>query len=293
MKILVTGKNGQLGQSINKIVDEKKIGQLSNFDFVFVGREELNLEYIENFKSYFDINEFDIIINCAAYTEVDRAEEDQRQANLINHIAVKELAKIAKSSNIKFIHISTDFVFNGRKEIPYIEDDVTMPLNIYGETKLAGELALMSIMKSNSLIIRAGWVYSEFGNNFVQTILNLAKKNDMLDIVSDQVGTPTYAYDLAFSILCIVVSDKFLENAKLSEIFHYANHGESSWLEFAKEIIRISGINCQLIPIRAEDYPSAAKRPNYSILSNKKILHEYDLKVRHWKDALKDCLKNL
>ena len=293
MKILVTGKNGQLGQSINKIVDEKKIGQLSNFDFVFVGREELNLEYIENFKSYFDINEFDIIINCAAYTEVDRAEEDQRQANLINHIAVKELAKIAKSSNIKFIHISTDFVFNGRKETPYIEDDVTMPLNIYGETKLAGELALMSIMKSNSLIIRAGWVYSEFGNNFVQTILNLAKKNDMLDIVSDQVGTPTYAYDLAFSILCIVVSDKFLENAKLSEIFHYVNHGESSWLEFAKEIIRISGINCQLIPIRAEDYPSAAKRPNYSILSNKKILHEYDLKVRHWKDALKDCLKNL
>jgi len=293
MKILVTGKNGQLGQSINKIVDEKKIAQLSNFDFVFVGREELNLEYIENFKSYFDINEFDIIINCAAYTEVDRAEEDQRQANLINHIAVKELAKIAKSSNIKFIHISTDFVFNGRKETPYIEDDVTMPLNIYGETKLAGELALMSIMKSNSLIIRAGWVYSEFGNNFVQTILNLAKKNDMLDIVSDQVGTPTYAYDLAFSILCIVVSDKFLENAKLSEIFHYANHGESSWLEFAKEIIRISGINCQLIPIRAEDYPSAAKRPKYSILSNKKILHEYDLKVRHWKDALKDCLKNL
>ena len=278
MKILVTGKNGQLGQSINKIVDEKKIAQLSNFDFVFVGREELNLEYIENFKSYFDINEFDIIINCAAYTEVDRAEEDQRQANLINHIAVKELAKIAKSSNIKFIHISTDFVFNGRKETPYIEDDVTMPLNIYGETKLAGELALMSIMKSNSLIIRAGWVYSEFGNNFVQTILNLAKKNDMLDIVS---------------ILCIVVSDKFLENAKLSEIFHYANHGESSWLEFAKEIIRISGINCQLIPIRAEDYPSAAKRPKYSILSNKKILHEYDLKVRHWKDALKDCLKNL
>ena len=292
MRILVTGKSGQLGKSIYKVVNTSNNGQNFN-DVSFVGREELNLEYIENFKSYFDINEFDIIINCAAYTEVDRAEEDQRQANLINHIAVKELAKIAKSSNIKFIHISTDFVFNGRKETPYIEDDVTMPLNIYGETKLAGELALMSIMKSNSLIIRAGWVYSEFGNNFVQTILNLAKKNDMLDIVSDQVGTPTYAYDLAFSILCIVVSDKFLENAKLSEIFHYVNHGESSWLEFAKEIIRISGINCQLIPIRAEDYPSAAKRPNYSILSNKKILHEYDLKVRHWKDALKDCLKNL
>ena len=293
MKVLVTGKNGQLGQSIKKIVDEKKITNLSNYNFTFIGREELNLEYIDSIRSYFDVNEFNIIINCAAYTKVDKAEENQKQANLINHTAVKELATIAKTKNIKLIHISTDFVFNGLNNKPYTENDATSPLNIYGETKLAGEKAVMSISKSNSLIIRTGWLYSEFGNNFVKTILNLAKKNDALDIVSDQFGTPTYAYDLAFLILYIITTDKFLENNKSSEILHYSNEGKSSWYDFAKEIIGISGINCQLNPIGAKDYPLAAKRPNYSILSSKKVSEEYDVSIKHWKEALKICLKNL
>ena len=293
MRVLVTGKNGQLGQSIKKIVDEKKITNLSNYNFTFIGREELNLEYIESIKSYFDVNEFNIIINCAAYTKVDKAEENQKQANLINHTAVKELAKIAKTKNIKLIHISTDFVFNGLNKKPYTENDVTSPLNIYGETKLAGEKALMSISKSDSLIIRTGWLYSEFGNNFVKTILNLAKKNDALDIVSDQFGTPTYAYDLAFLILYIITTDKFLENNKSSEILHYSNEGKSSWYDFAKEIIGISKMSCQLNPIGAKDYPLAAKRPNYSILSSKKVSEEYDVSIKHWKEALKICLKNL
>jgi len=293
MRILVTGKNGQLGRSIKKIVVEKKITNLTNYDFIFVGREELNLEHIESIKSYFDVNDFNIIINCAAYTKVDEAEENQKQSNLINHTAVREIAKIAKSKNIKLIHISTDFVFNGFKEKPYTESDTTSPLNIYGETKLAGELAVMSIMNSNSLIIRTGWIYSEFGNNFVKKILNLAKKNDTLDVVSDQFGTPTYAYDLALSILYIVGNNKFLENNQPSEIFHYSNKGESSWFEFAKEIISISGINCQLNPINTEDYPLDAKRPKYSILSKKKVMQEYNLNNKHWKDALKNCLKSL
>ena len=293
MRVLVTGKNGQLGQSIKKIVDEKKITNLSNYNFTFIGREELNLEYIDSIRSYFDVNEFNIIINCAAYTKVDKAEENQKQANLINHTAVKELAKIAKTKNIKLIHISTDFVFNGLNKKPYTENDVTSPLNIYGETKLAGEKALMSISKSDSLIIRTGWLYSEFGNNFVKTILNLAKKNDELDIVSDQFGTPTYAYNLAFLILHIINTDKFLQNNKSSEILHYSNEGKSSWYDFAKEIIGISGINCQLNPIGARDYPLAAKRPKYSILSSKKVSEEYDVSIEHWKDALKICLINL
>ena len=293
MKVLVTGKNGQLGQSIKKIVDEKKITNLINFNFTFIGREELNFEYIDSIRSYFDVNEFNIIINCAAYTKVDKAEENQKQANLINHTAVKELAKIAKTKNIKLIHISTDFVFNGLNKKPYTENDVTSPLNIYGETKLAGEKALMSISKSDSLIIRTGWLYSEFGNNFVKTILNLAKKNDALDIVSDQFGTPTYAYDLAFLILYIITTDKFLENNKSSEILHYSNEGKSSWYDFAKEIIGISKMSCQLNPIGAKDYPLAAKRPNYSILSSKKVSEEYDVSIKHWKEALKICLKNL
>ena len=293
MRVLVTGKNGQLGQSIKKIVDEKKITNLSNYIFTFIGREELNLEYIDSIRSYFDVNEFNIIINCAAYTKVDKAEANQKQANLINHTAVKELATIAKTKNIKLIHISTDFVFNGLNKKPYTENDVTSPLNIYGETKLAGEKALMSISKSDSLIIRTGWLYSEFGNNFVKTILNLAKKNDALDIVSDQFGTPTYAYDLAFLILYIITTDKFLENNKSSEILHYSNEGKSSWYDFAKEIIGISKMSCQLNPIGAKDYPLAAKRPNYSILSSKKVSEEYDVSIKHWKEALKICLKNL
>ena len=154
MKVLVTGKNGQLGQSIKKIVDEKKITNLINFNFTFIGREELNFEYIDSIRSYFDVNEFNIIINCAAYTKVDKAEANQKQANLINHSAVRELATIAKTKNIKLIHISTDFVFNGLNNKPYTENDATSPLNIYGATKLAGEKAVMSISKSNSLIIR-------------------------------------------------------------------------------------------------------------------------------------------
>ena len=292
MRILVIGKNGQLGQSIKKNVDEKKIHDLNNYDFVFIGREELNLEHIENIKSYFDLNEFNIIINCAAYTKVDEAEENHKQANLINNIAVRELARIAKTKNIKLIHISTDFVFDGSKKKPYTEDDATSPLNIYGETKLAGELGVMSIMETNSLIIRTCWLYSEFGNNFVKTILNYAKKNTTLDVVCDQFGTPTYANDLALSIMYIVSSDKFIEDNS-SKIFHYSNEGEASWYEFAKEVISFSDIDCQLNPIYTEDYPLAAKRPKYSILSKEKISEEYLLNIENWKDSLKACLQNL
>ena len=293
MKILVTGKNGQLGQSIKRLLDEKCIASLSSFSFIFTGREELNLENLESIQSYFVRNDIDIIINCAAYTKVDQAEEDQNQANLINHNAVRELAKISKRNKIKLIHISTDFVFNGYKREPYTEDDKTSPINIYGETKLAGELAIISAMPFNSIIIRTGWVYSEFGNNFVKTILKLATKNNTLDIVSDQIGTPTYAYDLAYSILHIVNTKNFLENEKPTAIFHYSNEGKSSWYEFAKEIVNIAGINCYLKPIKTEDYPLPAMRPKYSILSKKKISHEYALKINHWKDALKACLQNL
>jgi dTDP-4-dehydrorhamnose reductase len=253
----------------------------------------LNLETLESIQSYFVRNDIDIIINCAAYTKVDQAEEDQIQANLINHNAVRELAKISKKSKIKLIHISTDYVFNGHKKEPYTEDDKTSPINIYGKTKLAGELAIISTMPFNSIIIRTGWVYSEFGNNFVKTILNLATKSNTLDIVSDQIGTPTYAYDLANLILQIVGSESFLENEKPTSIFHYSNEGKSSWYEFAKEVISISGINCHLNPINTEDYPLPAKRPKYSILSKKKISQEYALSIPHWKNALKDCLKNL
>jgi dTDP-4-dehydrorhamnose reductase len=293
MKILVTGKTGQLGSSIKKIVDQKKDFYLNNFEFKFIGKDELCLKHVSDIRSFFKINSFDVVINCAAYTNVDKAESNQKEANLINHVALKEIARISKNKKMKLIHISTDFVFNGFKDKPYIESDFTSPLNIYGESKLAGELAITSTMKSNAIIIRTSWLYSSFGNNFVNTILNLADKNNTLNIVADQIGTPTYAHDLAQSILFILCNEKFIQPNRPSEILHFSNKGESSWYEFASEIIRILGINCQLNPINTETYPLPAKRPKYSILSKKKITQEYDLNIRHWKDALKACLKNV
>lgn len=291
MKILVTGKNGQLGLSIKNIVDNSL--NFCDCEFIFVDKVELNFENVKNIRSYFKVNKFDIIINCAAYTDVDKAELDIKQANLVNHIAVRELAKIAQFNNMKLIHISTDFVFDGNKKKPYTENENTSPINIYGETKLAGEQAIMETMKFNATIIRTSWLYSEFGSNFVKTILNLAKTNATLNIVSDQIGSPTYAYDLALSILGIVFNKSYLEASKSTEIFNYSNEGESSRYIFAKEILSISGIDCKLYPINSRDYPLTAKRPKYSTLCTKKILKKYHLSAEHWKDSLKICLKNI
>jgi len=202
MLTLVTGASGQLGRSIKSLV---KLQNISN-SFVFATRDQLDLSYLNNIQSYFKDRKFDLIINCAAYTKVDKAELDEKQANLINHLAVKKIAEIAQSNNIKLIHISTDFVFDGFKSQPYLESDATDPLNIYGKTKLACENAVISIMKFNAIIIRTSWVYSEYGNNFVDTILKLVKNGNELNVVSDQIGTPTYASDLGLAILNIIKS---------------------------------------------------------------------------------------
>ena len=196
MLTLVTGASGQLGRSIKSLV---KLQNISN-SFVFATRDQLDLSYLKDIQSYFKDRKFNLIINCAAYTKVDKAELDEKQANLINHLAVKKIAEIAQINNIKLIHISTDFVFDGFKSQPYLESDATDPLNIYGKTKLAGENAVISIMKFNAIIIRTSWVYSEYGNNFVDTILKLEKNGNELNVVSDQIGTPTYASDLGLAI---------------------------------------------------------------------------------------------
>ncbi len=289
MFILVTGANGQLGKSIKSLVVKNKISH----SFIFASRLELNLSYSDSIQNYFKDRKFDLIINCAAYTKVDKAEQDKEQANLINHLAVKKIAEIAESNNFKLIHISTDFVFDGLKNQPYIENDVTSPLNVYGKTKLAGENAILSIMKSNAIIIRTSWVYSEYGNNFVDTILKLLQKNSDLKIVSDQIGSPTYANDLGQTILSIIESEKFNDIEQESKIFHYSNEGECSWYEFAKEIRNISGNNCTLNPIKTQNYPTPAERPKHVVMSKKKISEEFDLKINFWKDSLKFCIKNL
>jgi len=289
MSILVTGANGQLGKSIKKLV---KINKISH-DFTFISRNHLDLSFLNNIEDYFSGQKFNVIINCAAYTEVDKAEHDENQANLINHLAVKKIAEIAEINGIKLIHISTDFVFDGFKRDPYLESDTTSPLNSYGKTKLAGENAILSIMKFNAIIIRTSWVYSEYGNNFVDTILRLIQNGGKLNIISDQTGSPTYANDLAQTILNITKSDKFIKFEKPSEIYHYSNDGECSWYDFAKEIVNISEYNCIVNPINTHDYHSVANRPKHVLMSKKKISKEFDLKISFWKDSLQNCMKNL
>ena len=200
MRILVTGKNGQLGKSIHKIVTNNE----QTNEFVFVGREDVDLSITDSIASYFSHNNFDIIINCAAHTAVDKAEEEAVFANQINHLAVAQLAQIAKTQQAKLIHISTDYVFDGESDKPYTETDTTNPVNIYGKTKLAGEQVLKEIMPTDAIIIRTSWVFSEYGDNFVKTILRLGKERDEINVVSDQIGSPTYATNLAEVILNII-----------------------------------------------------------------------------------------
>lgn len=293
MRILVTGSNGQLGKSIKRIVNEKNYKKRHNFGYVFPTRAELDLFKSDSIKNYFDKNKIDLIINCAAYTMVDQAESNEEQADQLNHLAVKEIAQIAKKKDIILIHISTDFVFDGYKHSPYLETDTTSPLNIYGRTKLDGEKAILLEMKFDAIIIRTSWLYSEFGNNFVDTILNIAQKKSQLNIVNDQIGSPTYASDLAHVILQIVDSYKFNLKEKKSQLYHYSNSGECSWYDFAKEIIINFDIDCLINPISSYDYPLPAKRPKYSSLDTNKIKQDFDLSISDWRNSLRACLKRI
>ena len=286
MFVLVTGSNGQLGKSLNDLVSQNN----STHDFVFATREELDLSNFDSVRSYIKKNQFDIIINCAAYTSVDKAETEKKQANLINHFAVLNLAEIARDNHIKLIHISTDYVFDGSKLESYDETDSVSPLNVYGKTKLDGENAIFSIMQFDALIIRTSWVYSIYGNNFVDTILKLCKVNNDLNVISDQIGSPTFANDLASVILSIIDNKKFNESHQESQIFHYSNEGKCSWYEFANEINRLSESDCKINPIHSKDYPQAAVRPKQVILNKRKIIDFFDLDLIFWKDSLKKCI---
>ena len=296
MRILITGKNGQLGRSINKLINTevKADNNLSSSKFIFVGREELDLSSESSISHYFDrSNKFDVIINCGAYTAVDRAEEEQELANQINHLAVKRLAEISKAQKAKLIHISTDYVFDGESNKPYKETDKTNPINVYGKTKLAGEKSLQEIMPTDAIIIRTSWLYSEYGNNFVSTMLKLGKKRNELNVVSDQIGSPTYATDLAGAILEIIKNKKFREEDQATQIYHYSNEGEISWYEFAQEIFKIAKIDCKVNPITTQQYPTPAKRPRNTIMSADKIVGIFNMNIPNWKESLNTCMSIL
>jgi len=278
--ILVTGSNGQVGSELRELAKEYE------YTFFFTDRESLDISNAKSIEAFVQENNIETIINCAAYTAVDKAEDDALNADKINHLAVKYLAQIAKEKSIKLIHISTDYVFDGINYKPYNEDDVTNPQGVYGKTKLDGEKAMIEINPANSIIIRTSWVYSSFGNNFVKTMLRLGKEKEQLGIIFDQVGTPTYARDLAKAILDILPNVK---NEQV-EIYNYSNEGVLSWYDFAKEIMRMAKLECQINPIETKEYPTPAKRPHYSLLNKSKIKEEYTITIPYWKDSLDECL---
>jgi len=296
--VLVTGSNGQLGCEIKALVNPSLLTANDPLNtFYFTDRTKLDVtdpHAIENFCSQ---NKIQIIINCAAYTAVDKAEEDTVNANAVNHLAVKYLAEIAKERDIKLIHISTDYVFDGKNHKPYNEEDATNPQCVYGKTKLLGEEAIKTINPKGAIIIRTSWVYSNFGNNFIKTMLKLSKERDELSVIFDQIGTPTYARDLATCILGIIQNPSFLSpntDTPVSkvEIYNFSNEGVCSWYDFAKAIFELSDIECKVNPIETKEYPTPAKRPHYSLLNKLKIKKTYNITIPYWKDALKRCLAN-
>lgn len=289
MKILVLGKNGQLGMSIKRVLTNDS----KSHNYTFASRADLDLVNPLSVSKYFNNFHFDVIINCTAYTQVDKAEEQMVLANQVNHIGVKQLAEIAFKKNIKLIHISTDQVFDGRKQNPYEEDDKTKPLNNYGKTKRAGEIALLKALPYNGIIIRTSWLYSEFRDNFVKTIIKLGNSKPQLNIVSDQFGNPTYCADLAQVIIYIIEKNIFQEFNNETQIYHYSNEGIVNWYGFTKKIFELEEINCVLSPIKSIDYHRNAEIPKNSSLDKRKILNTLDLEIPEWDESIKHCLESL
>ncbi len=281
--ILVTGSMGQLGSEI------KELASKYSYNFFFTDRNNIDITSKDDIRKFCQTNSINVIINCAAYTAVDKAQSDIQNADLVNRKAVKKLSIIAKELNIKLIHISTDYVFDGKNFKPYVEEFQTNPQSIYGKTKLDGENELININPLNSIIIRTSWVYSYYGNNFVKTMLRLGKEKEELGVIFDQVGTPTYAKDLAITILDIIPQ---IDNEKV-EIYNYSNEGVLSWYDFAKEIMKMAKLNCKINPIETYQYPTPAKRPHFSLLNKSKIKSKFNLEIPYWKDGLDDCLKRL
>ncbi|MBD3890629.1 dTDP-4-dehydrorhamnose reductase [Olleya marilimosa] len=281
-KILVTGSNGQLGSCIKIKSKEQK-----TLDFVFLDSKGLDVTNSKQIDEVFSNNNFDYCINCAAYTAVDQAEDESDIAYNINTLGAKNLAEASKKYKVTLIHVSTDFVFNGQAQVAYKETDITNPLGVYGSTKLEGEKEIQSKL-SEYYIIRTSWLYSEFKNNFLKTMLNLASKMDALGVVNDQFGTPTNANDLSEAILKIIISEK-----KEYGLYHFSNLGETTWYEFAKAIFDLTNTNIKLTPISTEQYKTKALRPKYSVLDKTKIIKTFDLNILNWEKSLKKHFNKL
>ena len=284
MRILITGSKGQLGNEIRVLAED-----YPDYDFIYTDVEELDITNQLKVEAFFVEHKPQAIINCAAYTAVDKAETNEATAYLINATAVENLSKSAASVGALMVQISTDYVFDGKSYLPYNESDITNPLSAYGRTKLAGENAVFKFA-GNGLVLRTAWLYSAFGNNFVKTMTKYGIEREELKVVFDQVGTPTYARDLAKAILDIIPS---AAQHSGTELFHYSNEGVASWYDFAKIVIAFSGINCNIKPILTEEYPLPATRPCFSVLNKSKIKDAYKITIPYWSDSVKDCIQRL
>ena len=284
MNILVTGSNGQLGSEI-KLLSHA----FPQYNFIFTDIAELDITSKEKVSVFFEENKIDLIINAAAYTAVDKAESDKNNAMLVNSTAVKLLSEASERYNAFFIHTSTDYVFDGNGKKPYTENDNVSPQSIYGSSKLSGEIEMQKICRKG-IIIRTAWLYSAFGNNFVKTILRVGKERGELKVVNDQIGSPTYAADLAKAILDIIPQ---IDKIDKVELFHYSNEANITWFDFAKAIIEISGIKCIVNPVSSSEFPTPVKRPAYSVLDKSKIKSIFGIEVPFWKESLEICLAKL
>lgn len=282
-RILVTGANGQLGSEM------RRLGEISPNEYIFTDVAELDITDKDAVIAFTQRNNINVIVNCAAYTSVDKAEDDEATAELINATAVRNLAEAAKSVDATLFHVSTDYVFGSEGNTPRTEDMPLNPLGAYGRTKLHGEQAIAEV-GAKAIIIRTAWLYSEYGNNFLKTMLRLTKEKETLNVVFDQVGTPTYAGDLAMTIFSIIEGSYYNGN---EGVYHFSNEGVCSWYDFAQEISTAMGHKCQISPCHSNEFSSKVTRPPYSVLDKTKIKRTFGVDIPHWRESMIYCLKRL
>jgi dTDP-4-dehydrorhamnose reductase len=282
-KVLVTGANGQLGREIQSLKESDR-----NIRFLFTDIETLDITDRNAVARFFSREKPSFVVNCAAFTAVNKAEEEKDRAFLLNTVAPGILAEECRALSAGFIHISTDYVFDGSGNRPYVEDDPVNPLGVYGRTKQEGEANALE--NPDSIVIRTSWLYSPFGNNFVKTMIRLGKEQEILNVVFDQVGTPTYAHDLAAAILEIIRKG---ESAWAPGIYHYSNEGVCSWYDFALAVHRLAGISCRVLPVESKDFPTPTVRPPYSVFNKHKIKSTFGIEIPYWMDSLKVCIQRI
>jgi dTDP-4-dehydrorhamnose reductase len=280
--ILITGSNGQLGNEM-----QQAAVRFPNFNYIYTDVAELDICDKGALDAFVKANNVNVIVNCAAYTAVDKAEDDVELCYKINRDAVRNIAEVGSENKVKVVHVSTDYVFDGTNYLPYTEDMPVCPATVYGKSKLEGEQALLENCKE-SVILRTAWLYSSFGNNFVKTMMKLGTERDSLGVIFDQVGTPTYAADLADAIMQLISSETFVPG-----IYHFSDEGVCSWYDFTKTIHRMANITCDVKPIETKDYPARTPRPHFSVLNKGKIKSTYGISIPHWEVSLEKCIQLL